>query len=84
MSGIVEHVAKAVSKVQLFSRYNDFTFDRVEGFPIEICKRGLEEKDEDVVVRRFSADKVESTCLYDVISEERARDAHQGNTGIPQ
>lgn len=34
--GMVERVARAVESVEIYSRFNDWTSDRVDGFPIEI------------------------------------------------
>lgn len=75
MNGIVEHVAKAIDAVQLFSRYNNWTSDHVKGFPIEICRHGLEGEDDVVVIKRFQRDENENDCLSKTKSEFRSRAA---------
>lgn len=81
---MVEKVQKAIDAVQCFSRFNDWTDNRVEGVPIEICRYGKEgEEGQDgevgtsaiIVIRRFSADADETNALYMVVSEMRARAA---------
>ncbi|MGR9384932.1 hypothetical protein [Rhizobium leguminosarum] len=52
---MIEKVAKAIEGVNLFSRYNDWTSDRVEGLPIEICQRSTSGVvEDDVIVARFA------------------------------
>lgn len=52
---MIERVAAAIEGVNLFSRFNDWTSDRVEGFPIEICQRSTSGVVEDnVIVARFA------------------------------
>lgn len=69
MSEMVERVGAALEDVQLFSRWNDWTSDRVEGMPIEICRH---EGDEIVVVRRFDATWKEGDALRLSIREALA------------
>lgn len=70
---LVKKVAKAIDQVQLFSRYDDWSSDRVEGFPIEICRHRRGRVVDPVVVKRFAG--AESECedrLQEVLSEARA------------
>lgn len=75
MSEMVERVAKAIDAVQLFSRFNDWTSDKVEGLPIEICRYGNDDENEIVIIKRFPSQKGETAALYEVVSEMRARAA---------
>jgi hypothetical protein len=75
MSEMVERVAKAIDAVQVFSRFNDWTSDRVEGLPIEICRRGSDDAGDDIILKRFPASKGEDAALREVVSEMRARAA---------
>lgn len=69
---MIERVARAISGVQLFIRFNDWASDRVEGSPIEICRYGRDGEPEIVVIKRFSAAKKEDDALYEVIAEQRS------------
>jgi hypothetical protein len=70
---MIEKVAKAIADVQLFYRYNDFTHDRVEGFPIEICRHADGDICDPIVIRRFAGTEEEGTYrLYEVVKEFRA------------
>lgn len=71
----IEEVALAISNVALWSRMNDWTSDRVEGFPVEICRYGLDDEPEIVVVRRFPTGTNETEALTMVVAEERGRAA---------
>lgn len=73
MTTVIERVAEAIDAVQLFSRFNDWTTDRVDGLPIEICRYGAD--DEVVVIKRFPAVKGMDDALREVVSEHRARAA---------
>lgn len=68
----IRRVARAIDKVQLFSRFNDWATDRVEGWPIEICRYGKRGEDEIVVVKRFRRDRPELEALQQTVSEQRA------------
>lgn len=76
----IEKVAAAIDAVQLFSRFNDWTSDRVQGLPIEICRYGQEGEDEIVVMNRFAADVGEQEALTACVSAERARAAIEALT----
>lgn len=69
---MIERVGAALERVQLFSRWNDWASDRVEGMPIEICRYGDPEKDEIIVVRRFDATWKEDDALRLCIREALA------------
>lgn len=71
---MVERVAKAIDAVQIFSRFNDWTSDKVDGLPIEICRHG-EYNGDPVIIKRFPASKGEDAALREVVSEMRARAA---------
>lgn len=75
MSAMIERVAKAVDSVQLFSRFNDWTSDRVAGCPVEICRYGQGDEDEIVVVARFGGAITEAEALAGCLAEARARAA---------
>lgn len=75
MTDMIERVATAIAGVQLFSRFNDWTSDRVEGASIEICRYGKDDEPEIVVIKRFSGTKKEDDALYEVVAEQRARAA---------
>lgn len=72
---MIELVAQAIDGVQLFSRFNDWTNERVEGFPIEICRHGGQGEPEIVILKRFPLEKGEEAALYEMVSEYRARAA---------
>ncbi|ASR06905.1 hypothetical protein CHY08_07110 [Rhizobium leguminosarum bv. viciae] len=72
---MVERVGNALEAVQLFSRWNDWTSDRVEGMPIEICRYGSGDEDEIVVVKRFDASWKEDDALRVTIKDALARAA---------
>jgi hypothetical protein len=73
---MVGRVGQAIAGVQLFYRYNDWTSDRVEGFPIEICKDGPGDVVEPIVVKRFAGtDKEGQDRLYEVVRAEQAKAA---------
>ncbi|MCZ3377407.1 hypothetical protein [Rhizobium sp. AG207R] len=72
---MIERVGWAIANVALWSRFNDWTSDRVEGFPIEICRYGNDDEPEIVVVRRFPRDIGEMEALTMTVMEERARAA---------
>ncbi|MGR9413186.1 hypothetical protein [Rhizobium leguminosarum] len=72
---MIERVGNALEAVQLFSRWNDWTSDRVEGMPIEICRHGGEDEDEIIVVKRFDASWKESDALRVTIKDTLARAA---------
>lgn len=57
---IVEKVAKAIEDVRIFSRYNDWTSDRVEGLPIEIVLNDPERGENVTIIARFAGR--ESEC----------------------
>ena len=61
--------------VQLFSRYNDWTSDRVPGLPIEICRYGKEGEDE--IVARYAGHLDEIDVLRREVGKARARAALQ-------
>lgn len=65
-------VARAIDRVQLFSRYNDWTSDAKKGFPIEICRYGKRGEPEIVVVKRFRKETGEAQALRKTVSRERA------------
>ncbi len=69
---MVERVGNALEAVQLFSRWNDWTSDRVEGMPIEICRHGGEGEDDIVVVKRFDASWNEEDALRVTIKDALA------------
>jgi hypothetical protein len=71
---MVERVGKAIDAVQIFSRFNDWTSDKVDGLPIEICRHG-EYNGDPVIIKRFPASKGEDAALREVVSEMRARAA---------
>jgi hypothetical protein len=55
---MAERVARAIESVNLISRYDDWTSDRVEGFPIEVLMvdpGGV--VDDNVIVARFAGPK---------------------------
>jgi hypothetical protein len=72
---MVERVAEAIDAVALFSRYNDWTSDRVPGLPIEICRHGTGGEAEIVVVGRFPSSFGEDEALAEMVTEARARAA---------
>lgn len=79
---MVERVAKAIDAVQIFSRFNDWTTDRVDGFPIEICRHGNEDVgDAIIILKRFPASKGQDAALREVVSEMRARAAIEAMRG---
>lgn len=76
---LVKKVAKAIDQVKLFSRFNDWSSDRVDGFPIEICRHRPGRIVDPVVVKRFAG--TEGECeerLEEVLSEARAVAAIKG------
>lgn len=75
MESMVERVGNALAAVQLFSRWNDWTSDCVEGMPIEICRYGKDGEEEIVVVRRFDRSWKEEDALTVTIKEALARAA---------
>jgi len=75
MSIMIERVAEAIAAVRLFSRYNQWTDDRVEGFPIEICRHGGEGEPEVVVIERFGRISSERRALDEVTAREQAKAA---------
>ena len=81
MSEIIERVAQAISEVQLWTRFNDWTSDRVPGKPIEVCRYGKEGEPEIIVLDRFPADWDEKNEFPKLISEHRARAAIEA-TGL--
>lgn len=83
-SDLVERVAKAIDAVQLFSRFNDWTSDRVEGFSVEICRYGNDGEDSIVVLKRYPSSYAESEALYETVSEERARAAIAAIRATPE
>jgi hypothetical protein len=68
----IERMAAAISSVKLFSRFNDFTDDRFEGLPIEICRYGREREPEIVVLGHYPPGYDEREALAECIAEERA------------
>lgn len=72
---MVERVAEAILRVDLFSRYNDWTSDHVPGLPIEIFRYGGGDEPEIVVVERFPAEVGEDTALIKAEANARARAA---------
>lgn len=68
----IAKVAAAIDAVQLFSRYNDWSSDRVPGYPVEICRNGGYGEPEVVVIERFPGDVQESAALYLCVSRARA------------
>lgn len=73
---VVERVAEAIEGVYLFSRYNDWTRDRVKGFPVEICRYGDEGEGKIVVVARFAGGQEnEGPSLKQCVQRERAKAA---------
>lgn len=72
---MVSRVARAIDAVQCFFRFNNWTSDRVEGFPVEICRHGGDGEDEIVVIRRFPTAASGTDALFSVVSEMRARAA---------
>ena len=70
MSEMVEQVSAAIDAMQLFSRFNDWTRDRVHGVPIEICRYGG--RGEIVVMGRFPAEYGEDKALAHMVSSCRA------------
>ncbi|ENN86095.1 hypothetical protein RHSP_32211 [Rhizobium freirei PRF 81] len=72
---MIEKVGWAISNVALWSRINDWSSDKADGFPIEICRYGIDGEPEIVVVRRFPRDVGETQALTMVVMEERARAA---------
>lgn len=75
MTDLVEKVAKAIDEVQLWLRHNDWTSDRVEGLPWEVCRHGSETELDIIVIERFAEGVNEQAALRAVISQERARAA---------
>lgn len=73
---IVETVARAIDGVQLWWRYNDWTSDRVNGMPIEVCRYGSENEDEIIVVARFAGTEQDGKDrLSECVSAARGRAA---------
>lgn len=72
---MIDQIAEAIGNVYVFCRYNDFTEDRVKGLPVEICKYGDGEKDEIIVIKRFSSDADMQNALEMVKNQERAKAA---------
>lgn len=82
MNDMVERVAKAIDEVQLWSRFNDWASDRVDGCPIEICRYGEDHEEEIIVVARFGGAISESEALHKTVSEERSRAAIEAMRSI--
>lgn len=72
MSEMVERVAEAIEAVDLFSRFNDWTSDRVPGLPIEICRHGEEDESEIIIVARYPATHGEQRALDEEVALARA------------
>jgi len=70
---MLEKAARALDDVQFFSRFNECSAGRVEGFPIEICRYGKGDESEIVVVARFPRDNNVAECLRRIIRVERVR-----------
>jgi hypothetical protein len=70
-----EAVAQAIDAVQLWTRFNDWTSDREEGLPIEVCRYGMDDEPEIVVVARYPATEDEGDVLSREVSLARARAA---------
>lgn len=68
----IERVAAAIDAVQLFSRFNDWTSDRVPGLPVEICRHGKDGEAEVIVVERFASYVSERAALFQCVSRARA------------
>jgi hypothetical protein len=68
----IERVAAAIDAVRLFSRFNDWTSDRVPGQPVEICRYGKDDEPEVVVVSRFSEGVPEAAALALCVRRARA------------
>lgn len=77
---MIERVATAIEAVRLFSRWNDWTSDRVEGLPVEICQHA---GDDIVVLQRFGADTSEAEALALVTRAEKARAAIEAMRELP-
>lgn len=71
MGDLRNRIAEAIAGVQLFSRFNDWTSDRVEGLPVEICRYGSGDEDEIVVVNRRTEEE-SGRALHDVVKLARA------------
>jgi hypothetical protein len=68
----IEKVAAAIEAVQLFSRFNDWTSDRVHGFPVEICRHADGDIVDPVVVARYPAGVSEQDALSRTVRRVRA------------
>lgn len=79
MSEMVERVSQAIESIELFSRYNDFTSDAVEGLPIEVCRYcnwGEGQDGENIeVVARFPSGWDVAKELPKMVIERQARAA---------
>ena len=69
---MVERVSRAITEVQLWSRWNNFTEDRDPDNPIEICRYGKSGEPEIVVVKRFPETYGENSALAETVRHERA------------
>lgn len=69
MEEIVEAVARAIDKVQLFSRRDDIAQE------IEVCRYGEDGEDDIVVVSSFQWFDDEAEALHAVVRSHRARAA---------
>lgn len=69
---LIEAMAEAASRVHVFSRFNDWTSDRVRGLPVEICRYGEDDEQEIIVIERHPAEVEQSVVLAKVVNRLRA------------
>lgn len=70
---LIQKVARAIDQVQLFSRLNDAK----AAWPIEICRYGVGDEPDIVVIKRYPIGTVEDEALRREVSEARAQAAIQ-------
>jgi hypothetical protein len=84
---MVERVSQAIESIELFSRYNDFTSDAVEGLPIEVCRYcnwGEGQDGENIeVVARFPSGWDVAKELPKMVIERQARAAIEAMRTMP-
>lgn len=75
MNEMIKRVSDAIARVQLFSRWNDWSRDHVPGQPIEIFRFGVDGEPEIVIVARYTGDFGENEALSEQVSIAQARAA---------
>lgn len=76
-TALIQKVAGAIDRVQLFSRFNNWTSDAKAAWPIEICRYGVGDEPDIVVIKRYPIGTDEDEALRLEVSEARAQAAIQ-------